>query len=177
MTLREILKNTCILLEIEDTVVDEDTHTDTRLLVHSANLVLSQIAEQFIPYVAESEMAVVDDKIYINKLPRKCYAIKCVYTTQGTPVEYRVIHDYIKVKGLSRAVVSYKYLPEPYQLDDEVSLPTKLTERVLNYGIASEFAMIRQRYEECLKFDKKFTDGILSATRNEKATVKARRFK
>ncbi|MBO5924721.1 MAG: hypothetical protein J6Q52_00475 [Clostridia bacterium] len=176
MTLREILKDTCILLEIDDSILDDDTHTDTRLLVHSANSIFSQIAEQFIPYLAEQKVAVVDDKIPLSSLPRKCYAIKCVYTLDGNPVEYRVMHDYIKVNRLSNAIVNYRYIPEAYELEDEVILPVRLTERVLGYGIASEFAMIRQRYEESLKFDKKFTDGIISATRNESATIKARRF-
>lgn len=164
MKSQNIIELSAKLLNIEKFVIGEDKDQKViDLLVIALNNVLSEIAEEYIPFIKSEKLQTENGVITYDKFSER---VKEIISTSG--VKFNA-----GIKGVEFCVdgeyeIKYSYIPKKVEIDGEFDLPTSITERVLAYGVAGEYALMTERYSECVNYDNKFISGLKSAKRVKK---------
>ncbi len=166
--LKEIIKNTLMLLGRESELEEVETKTEdnfsesTKKMVNSlikiTNLVLSDITRDVSKLSGEAEV-VSDDQcqIFYKDFGKKVTGVKSV--KHGiVPVTFNLYPEYIKVgkPNLNYTVEFHYENNKAIKLDDEIVLPICVTASAVSYGVASEYASIHLLYDECNMWEQKY---------------------
>lgn len=170
MESEDILKLSAVMLNMDESVVSEQS-TDEKarsLLVTALNNVISEIAEEYVPFIRVEKVSVKDGKIPYTAL-------------QSPPMDVIKIKKGIRNLAFCRCVdgivvniedcevnVTYSYIPEKIEFGDSIGIPSEISVRTLAAGVAGEYALMTERYEECVNYDNKFISGIKASMRTKK---------
>ena len=157
MKLKDIIKASAEILNVQDDAI----------LKRCANLVLSNIAANYIDCVATQNFDVVDDRIYYDQFDKTFLKIKSINC------DYSLFIDYIKVPNGQR-VVEYCYIPAFENDTDEIVIPG-LSESCFVFGVLTEYAIISGMMNEARIWGEKFAAGLFSSNPKNKNIVMPRR--
>lgn len=170
--LKEIIKNTLMLLGREDELLEVETLTQdefsesTKKIVSSlikiTTLVLSDITREVARLSSEVQVA-SDENCQINykDLGKKVIGIKGVKLGLF-PVTFNLYPEYIKVgKPNTIYTVDFHYENARCEsIEDKIELPISITSSAVSYGVASEYASIHLLYDECNMWEQKFVRAM-----------------
>ena len=179
MRIIDIVKSVALLVGLDGVTsilngeLCEETTTsqkEVELLVTCYNVVAEEIASEYFKLKAVDTL--VPDASGVCSLTSLTYApteILKVYNTSGNQIKPVILQD--KIVTLNNIMVEYSYIP-PYKNLNDVSdyKNTCITKRVLSYGVATEFCLIKGSFEEASVWHQKYVDALKGVLR--KTTLK-----
>lgn len=166
----EVVKLVCELLDIKEG--DEDLPTDQNtidLMMVALNNVISEIAEEYIPFLYSETVDCDGQTIAYSTLSRPVREI--IKVKHGKKkLGFCTFSEGVRLgEGICGKVeVVYSYIPQRVNWMEDITLPPEISLRTLAYGVAGEFALISARYEECVNYDTRFINAINSARRKKR---------
>lgn len=180
MTVKNILKLVSALLNRKDLVryfenssCDdyERIKEDVDSLLTSYNVIADEVATTYLKLVNSEEFEVQNGRLTYDKFKFSPISILSVKDLKNKDVSCRILHTEIKV-NIDNVIVEYTYTPNKKGLDDECDFSkTQIKERVLAYGIATEFCLIKGMYEEGSLWHDKYTEALKNALSNKKSQI------
>ena len=190
MKIRDIVELAAVLLqkhEIINTGIFAQTESrdwveaelngnrELRLIIRCANLVLKEVACEYIPLYHKQNMVSHDGKINYSDFEKSLLEIKKIKNKYGNEVRYFTLPDYVAVED-GNFEVSYAFIPDDKGFFDEIDFSgTKACDRLFAYGTAAEFCLISGMYEDALMWEKRYKDALLVATRKTGEKVMPKR--
>lgn len=182
--MKDCVVTAAVLLQLEDVIdsiendnitPDSDVFRTVNQLVRCGNLVLSEIAAEYIPLKTCEQLEAVDKKIeYVNFSKKAVDIFKVSF--RGKPVKFKLFYDSFSVPYAGVYEVEYSYEPLGLALGGETDYSSgRLSARCVAYGIACEYCLISGMTEEAVLWDKRYKDSLFAASivKNER-NVKAR---
>jgi hypothetical protein len=179
---KEIVKLAAIYLQLEEVLAletfggdvaeaDANTAKNLELLVRCLNLVYNELASDYVPLKHSEEVLVEDGEIDINTLEKRLISVLKLANKDGKNVKYKVYPTAIKIEN-GTYDLEYSYLPNEVELTDSIEeFGGKLTERIIAYGVASEYTLISGLFDEAELWKKRFLDSLIVAT-GKKSEIK-----
>lgn len=171
MKVNDILTKTAELLNLDTEIVAENS-TDEKardLMIRALNNVISEIAEEYIPFIAENVVHPTDGFIPYSALEKKVMKVISIRDERDKKISFKEKMHGITLKcGDKPCTVIYSYHPEEVGYGDEFIVPNCVSERTISYGVAGEYALISERFEECLNYDVRFNTAIAGDARRGK---------
>lgn len=165
----DVIKTAAAYLELPDEVfggvVSEGMrNADLDKLIRCFNSVVSEIAEEYAPFVKEENVVTLSGVIpYALFSERIC---KLEYLKQnGVKVRFKCLPGHVKPETEGTFEARYRYLPPALDIDGEIDMPLNISDRIVALGVAAEYALIVERYEESVKFGEKYMEAMKHAVR------------
>lgn len=178
MKLKEVVEIALTYLGDDDASVSAQTakHPKNQLLIKCANLMLKEIATDYMPLVESETIALKDGKFDYDLFAHRVLEIlKIVDVTSGTSVKFEQKPSFCVVFSKGNVEVRYSYLPEDISVEDECVMSSKITSKTLALGAASEYCLIEGMYEQSALFGDKFREEMKNiCRRNNEIRVKPR---
>ena len=182
MQLKEAIQICLTYLGDEDASINTQTaqHPKLKLLVKCANLVIKEIAGEYLPLLEEEEVEAQDGKIYFEGLLHKVLEVRKVVDLDSsltsdfyhTPTHCQLLND-----GVKRARIVYSYMPLDIDIEEECPLPPLVTAKTLALGICAEYSMISGMYEQSVMYSDRFKQDMRTAVRKKgEIKIKPRRW-
>ncbi|HHW89403.1 MAG TPA: hypothetical protein GX745_00660 [Clostridiales bacterium] len=176
MLLKDILKDAATLLKLNNVLnllelggsgQDEQAQKDLELLTVCVNLIINEIASEYVPLKTIEEVLVANSKIPYTNLKKPALNIKSIKDSSGQNRYFKVYPSYIYTDSQGACHIEYTYLPAKLKDLDEASeyQNTKVTSRIIAYGAAREYCLIMSMYEEAQSWDIRFKESLASACR------------
>ena len=150
MKLENIVKSASEILNVSDDII----------LKRCANLVLSNLAANYIDCVAVETFDVHDGKINYTEFDKTFLKVK------KCNVDYSIFIDYLKVPN-GRITVEYCYIPVFENDTDEIVVPG-LSEEAFVYGVITEYAIISGMHNEAQIWGEKFESALFKGNPKHK---------
>lgn len=190
MKIRDIAELACVLLQKHDIIntgifmqtednqlvqsVLKNNH-DLRLLIRCANLVVKEVACEYIPLLHKQTITSHKGQISYADFEKLLLEIRCIKDSQGNEVDYYCLPDHVEIQDGSFEVL-YAYIPTDKEFFDDLDFcGTKASDRVFAYGTAAEYCLVTGNYDEALMWERRYKDALLVATRKNTAVVLPRR--
>lgn len=152
-------------LENPDAPPDADTERTIAQLVRCANLVLSEIAADYLPLKTRETVAATDGRIGYDALQKKAIDIFAV-RQRGKSVPFTLYYDCLRLAAEGDCEVEYSYAPNVLPLNGFADYTNeRLGARTVAYGIACEYCLISGMTDDALVWDKRYKDALAAATR------------
>lgn len=190
MKIRDIAELAAVLLQKHDIInsgvfmqteqnrlVDDEiqSNRELRLLLRCVNLVVKEVACDYIPLIHTQTLTATDGKIPYSQFEKTLLEIKRVKNQKGEDVRFFTLPEYMAVEdGVYE--VSYAFIPRDKEFFDDLDFAgTKASDRVFAYGAAAEFCLISGMYDEALMWERRYKDALLVATRKTTEVVMPKR--
>lgn len=145
-------------LRNESEISSQSVQNDIYRMISYYNYTMETLCENYFNII-NSELIFSDKNRKINFLnftfePKKIDKV----TKDGRPVFFSEYSKYITVpESKTLYEVSYKYLPDRIiNLTDEIALPLGVSEKIISYGIASEFLASKNQISQAEYWNNKF---------------------
>lgn len=163
------LSELCEAIEKGETPGGEAAAENDRLL-RCANLVLGEIASDYVPLRTSEEAFFKGGELMYKELSRSVIDVFAVRNKAGASLPLRLFYDRIVAPKEGRYTVEYSYMPDPLTGDDEIPYTERVSARVLGYGIACEYCIVNGMTDDALMWDKRFKDALhlASVPKNER---------
>ncbi|MEG1528005.1 MAG: hypothetical protein RR248_04050 [Clostridia bacterium] len=144
------------------------------LLCECANLTLAEIACDYIQLCYKEVIvsngiidykAFTKDVLSVLRIEDNKQKIKFRYTSSGVETD----------KG-GKFEVIYTYKPKKCGFLDEVEKSVAITDRLIAYGIASEYCLLSGMYDEASIWDKRYKDALRCSARKGEIKILPRLF-
>lgn len=167
MKLEEVINTALAYLDEGDHDAGRDNVEDDkiRLLVKCANIMLTEIAQEYLPLEDECEVTAKDGRFSYEDIPRRVSRIMTVKDEKGTSVSFRQRSFSCAVGKNGRLKVVYRYLPAAVALGDDCDVHPAVSEKTLALGTCAEYCMINGMYEQSEGFAERFRQDIRTAVR------------
>ena len=177
MTVKDILKLVCSFVgerdilskfEVEDSTFTAREEQKVESMVRCFNLVLQEIASDYIPFLIKEEIDVENSILNFSNLNKSVVNVYEIKNRFGMNLKFKLFPNYVEIEGKAKSIV-YSFLPDEKGLNDEAELCCGITPRVLAYGIASEYFLIEGIGEDAEIWEERFKESlfILSRKRGE----------
>ncbi|MDE7192240.1 MAG: hypothetical protein K2O35_07220, partial [Clostridia bacterium] len=146
-----------------------------------ANLVIKEIAAEYVPLIEEETVDVNDGKILFEGLIHKVAEVRKVQDVDSgltsnfynTPTHCKLLND-----GVKRAKIVYSYVPLDIDIQDDCPLPPAVGAKTLALGICAEYSMISGMYEQSVMYSDRFKQDMRTAVRKKgEIRVRPRRWR
>lgn len=170
MTVKEIIMTAAAELGIKERARayfeenDTDGERAVMLLLDCFHLVQNEVALDYLPQTAEDELMSSTGSLSYLLLKYPVVRVLKVLDENGESVPFQIFPDYLKTQP-GKVKVQYTYTPEKKGLEDEAELGPLVSERLISYGIAAEYALASGLFEEAAAWDKKYKAAIAAAYR------------
>lgn len=189
MKVKDILETTLVFLGKHELLLtsafDEDITkelTDAQskeigFLVRCFNLIYKEVSADYLPLLYDEKIEFNQGKFELSNLTQNILDIFKLCDDDENNISYKLFPSYIKANA-EIANITYSYIPENLNLDDEVVLfGGKILPQVLSYGIAREYCLISGDHKEADIWEKRFKDGIfVEMRRKSQIKIKPRRW-
>ena len=179
MKVKEIIAYACGFIgekEIEEKLESTSTVTFTDkeqekvdALLRCFNLVNEEIASDYLPYLITEEINVDNSILNYSSLSKTIINIYAIKGTFGRNVRYKPYPDYVEIFGKAK-LITYSFLPEKCELNDEFSFYNGLSARILAYGIASEYLLSDGLSEDAEIWEERFKESLFVLSRKRSET-------
>lgn len=171
MILRDVLKYAVLYLGYADTIdlddrqTNEDNSKELKTLVRCANLVYHELLSDYLPIFKKEKICFdkgffpytnLEEQI-LNIYSLKAFGEEVVYKTDATGI-------YCDEK---QAEITYGILRDNLKLDSYIDIDGRITPKIFSLGVASEFCLINNLYEENLTFEKKYKESLKELLRKK----------
>ncbi len=183
VSVKSILTSASTLLKLDEVYAyltgegetDSETLRETDLLVRCANLVIREVASEYVPLKIKQKVTATDGKIPFASLSNRAIDVYAV-VKNGVKTDFKIFYDLIMVNGDGEYEVEYSYEPKKVLLNDFTPyLTARPSERVFAYGVAREYSLISGLGEEAEIWDVRFKDAITAFNRKKTSAVIAPR--
>jgi len=138
---------------------------DIYLLVLCCNLTSNIMATDYIKLFKSVATRSVNGKVNIEQLTAdgsRLHTVVRITNRNGNRLVYKMFNDYIKTAS-GDVEVLFTYIPKDVELQEEITdYPQRITERIVAYGVASEFSYIKAMYDDATIWDIRFKNALLS---------------
>ena len=182
MTIKEIIKISATLLGREKVIKhldgaseqDSETLTTVDCLTRCANIVISEIAFNYIPMLKEERARVQDGKIIIEDLTEKFAGVENVLSINGTPLKFKTNATHISVNA-DEVKILYKYIPSNYGLTDTIGYTANQISTVaIAYGVVAEYLLTERAFSESVLWRERFVNTLSLVRTPKNKSVKGR---
>ena len=155
---------------------DETGKEITKQLLHCFNIVENELALDYLPLKAETEVESQTGVIAYSALPKNVVRILKVQDEWGNDVPFKIYPEYLQAQS-GTFKVTYSYTPEEKELGEESDFTLFASVRLFAFGMAAEYALMNGLYEDAAVWEKKYKDAIKRTYRlNVGKTVRSRRW-
>lgn len=178
MTAKNIIKTACVFLQ-KDELLDvteldgQETATSSQTkelehLLRCLNLVISEIASDYIPLINREKLTPVNGKIQLSSFSKDLIDVLQVKDKFGIKTNYKLFPSYIETID-GDVEVTYSFQPTALSnLSSEMEqFSQKISERVVAYGVAMEYSFICGLHDDASIWEKRFKDGLIIASRKK----------
>lgn len=146
-----------------------------KLLVGCANIMLTEIAQEYMPLTDECAVNAKDGLFSYEQIPRRVCRILSVRDKDGADVKFTQRPFSCKVHKDGTLNVEYRYLPSAAVVGDDCEVDARVSEKTLALGVCAEYCMISGMYEQSEGFAERFRQDIRACIRPAKSvTIKGR---
>lgn len=184
MKLREIIKLSSVMLNLDDILNGEHIYDESfditdeqnvilngsieernlNLLVKCFNLVYSELATDYFPLITLENIEVINGSFNLNNLQNNFYKIVKLENEQGFVGKFEIYDNILYIKNGKYKLI-YAYTPEKVTLNSDINnFNGKIVDRVFAYGLNKEFCFISGLYSEAESYKTKFEEAIKSAS-------------
>ncbi len=171
MKISDIVKCTATYLARENVIeylegnteISGDAMEQVDLMVRSVNLVINELADSFVPMIKTEKLSAENGKVYYSRFSESALEILSVTDADGREAGYEFSAEYLKTSA-DPAVVTYKFLPPNYDLNDSAEFSKPVSARILAYGAAAEICLIERNFEESVCWRKRYADSVAKLT-------------
>ena len=173
MTMKEITALAETLLGLKTPASEEEAALREKELLAAANLVVNELASEYLPLVRTETQTARGGKIYYSALAEQPIEILAVRRIgEERRAEYRVMPVYIALQN-GTYEVEYRYYPREKTAETACDYDeTRLAKRVIAYGTAAEYCLMRGLYEECSLWDERFKDSLAGYCRPKRLRIR-----
>lgn len=185
MAITDIIKQAAFLLGKDDVAtylgngecVDQTTAAkDATALLGCYNLVLNEVATEYVPLIKKQRLTATDGKVYFSALDFGISEVAAVYDDNMNRVECDVYADRIETE-LAAVYIEYYAVPPVRAMTDAADYPSgRVPDRVFAYGVAAEFCISNGVYEEAEMWQERFQQSIVRAAPKSRRVMKPRRW-
>ena len=182
---KDILKLSAIFLGLQDVLdyienpsadnVDNQTLNDFNLLLTFINYISREVTKDYFKLSHQEKISSNNQcEIPYENLSKLAISINFI-EDDNYRCTFNLYPNYIKVgKPNTEYQINYNYIPSPItSIDDTLTLPLGLDSFVIAYGVACEFATVKQLYNEANMWESMFKNSL----KNLKPKFKERFFK
>ena len=178
MTAKDVIKVVCVFLQKEEFLeleeldgTGEATEAQTKELEHMLrclNLVINEIATDYIPLLFEETLIPTGGHVLFNSLTKNPIDIIRVEDRFGIRVNHKLFPDYLETID-GEVKILYSYEPEQITALSQAleNFSQKVGERVIAYGVAMEYCFICGLHDDASIWEKRFKDALLIAARKK----------
>ena len=173
MKLEEVINAALVYLNETDRRAGADATGDEKikLLSRCVNIMLTEIAQEYLPLADECEVTAENGAFGYEKLPRKVCRIMSVKDERGDKVDFRQRPFSCKVAKNGRLKVEYRYLPAEAVNGEDCDVDPAVSEKTLALGVCAEYCMINGMYEQSEGFAERFREDMRAAVRPVKSVI------
>ena len=183
MKLKDIIINVATYLSRKD-VVDylestASSETYPSELIQTVSI-LKKLTNNLIKEIATTyvEMTFIDDispanRIFVDSLSHSPLFIYNVYDKDDCKIDFTVKGEYIDTDKTAYKI-EYSFIPEEYELDDELKFNKEISLNVITYGVMAEHSLIGWKFDEAVMWRERFSDGLKSLIKPKNKSIKAR---
>lgn len=182
MLLKEVITTALTYLGDEEIALDGSivNHPKLNTILRCANIVVKEIASDYLPLTAEEQVEVKDGKISYDLLSRRALEVLSVKDVK-TDVKSLFRHTpsclELVNKDVKKANVKYNYMPADAGVDDECPISPLVSAKTVAMGVCSEFCLIEGMYEQSVMFSDRYKEDLRSAVRKKgEIRIKPRRW-
>lgn len=183
MTVKDIVEKVAVFLDRKDILEYLKTGAtenylsvieDVNLLVNCYNVVGEEIASLYYRFKTTERLSPnLSGVIKIADFKKNPLAIISVKDVNGNKVNAKILPSEI-ITNLSEVVIDYYYVPDVKNLEDISDFTgTSITDRILCYGVLTEYYLIKGGYEEANLWHGKY----INALKNKPLTGNGKRLK
>lgn len=176
MTVKEIIIKTASYLNRKDVVEylktgatenSEMVKDDVEILLNSYNVVQDEISSLYYKFKATERFSPKNGIIKYSEFSFNPYAILSVKDDFGSKIKVRILP--VEIQTEKPITVEYYYIPKTKKIDDICDFTgTPVTDRILSYGIMTEYLLIKGSYEEAGTWHSKYIDALSKMAINGK---------
>lgn len=174
MTVKEILIASAELLQLDDVVeqlVNNGAESEkTDALLRCFNLVENELALDYLPLYAETELETTTGMVHYTSLPHAIVRVLRVQDEGGNALSFKLFPAYVKT-GVGRLKIGYTYAPAEKTLYGNSDYMVQASVRLFAYGIAAEYTLLTGMFEESAVWDKKYKDAIAATYQSKPCKV------
>ncbi len=182
MLLKEVIMTALTYLGDEEVALDGELvrHPKLNLLTRCANIVLKEIATDYLPITIEEEAVVKEGRISYDAFSRRVLE---VLTVKDAKTEIKSVFRHtpsaleIANKDMKRAKVKYNYTPADIDLGEQCPVSPLVGVKTVAMGVCSEFCLIEGMYEQSVMFSERYKEDLRGAVRKKgEIRIKPRRW-
>lgn len=174
MKVKNIIKKATAIIDnnlfdaIEKGSVSELQQKEINSLVNCVNLTISNISSNYYKLYDVVEVENFNGIIPYSKITDKViFDIVSIKNASGNQLFTVKTDGIYTVKG--KLLVKYTYFPSDVDYDDEITcFPVKVSERVIVYGVLSEYLYIKGIFDEAMVWEERFKNEMRSVHRPQK---------
>ncbi len=133
-----------------------------KLLTDCFSRVENELALDYLPLLAEEELASGTGQIPYAQLAYPIARVLCVEDEWGQSIKYRLFPDYLSTAG-GKVKIVYAYAPEVKTIDGVSDYKTLVSKRLLLYGVLAEYCLAVGELTAASVWDKKYKEGVQAA--------------
>ena len=133
---------------------------EVNTLVDCYNIVAEELSTIYPKIIQSQKLTIVDGVLKYTQFIYSPVKILSVKDMDGNDVKCTILPTEIRAES-GRVAIDYTYIPVKRKLDENSDFKnTPFKERILAYGVATEFCLIKGAYEEASMWHDKYTSGI-----------------
>ncbi|MDE6614740.1 MAG: hypothetical protein K2K24_04440 [Clostridia bacterium] len=182
MLLKEVIITALTYLGDDEIALDGNIvqHPKLNTLLRCANIVIKEIATDYLPLTSTEQVEVKDGKISYDSLSRRVLEVLSVKDA-NTEIKSLFRHTpsclELDNKNIKKADVRYNYMPTDAGIDDECPVSPLVSAKTVAMGVCSEFCLIEGMYEQSVMFSDRYKDDLRCAVRKKgEIRIKPRRW-
>lgn len=187
MTVKSVLKLACYFLgldEIAETntfntsgstaTTEQKKEIDT--LVRCLNLVVQEIATNYVFVTNQKEISFKNGKISLNEIDEN-FLETISLTVNDRKIKFKEMMNSL-FANVQNAIITYRKYPETLSMDDDCpNFNCKIAEKTIAYGVAMEYSFINSLSDEATIFENRYKQDLLTSMRkNSEKKLKCRRW-
>lgn len=133
---------------------------DLQQLIRCANLIVKEVACDFIPLTFRQIIKTESGTIPYTKFEKPLLSIKSIKDLNGETVTAYTMPNYLAIEEGTFAV-TYNYIPSDKEFFEDIDFKgDKASDRIFAYGTASEYCLINGDYDNALYWERRYKDAL-----------------
>ena len=182
MLLKEVIMTALTYLGDDEIALDKSVveHPKLNTLLRCANIVIKEIATDYLPLTEQEQVEVKDGRINYDSLS---YRVLEVLSVKNAKTDAKSLFRHtpscleLVNKDIQLADVKYNYMPIDVGIDDECPISPLVSAKTVAMGVCSEFCLIEGMYEQSVMFSDRYKEDLRGAVRKKgELRIKPRRW-
>ena len=151
----------------QNETVNDDGVKGVLARIHTATeIVASEIFTDYFQAIKKELVQTQNKCVSFDSLSERIVEIKRI-ERNGGKAKFELFHDKIELDKDGQIEITYVYLPKFDENTTEFDIQcTKITERIIAFGICAEYCLMSDRFSDANSFDSLFKDGLVQAEKS-----------